>query len=123
MRDVTVVITTFNRADVVVTAVRSALDHTAPLDAQVVVVDDGSTDGTAAALAEVDDPRLVVVRQENAGLAAARNRGVAEATGDWVAFLDDDDVLLPTWGPTFAPLLAEPSVGVASAAAEFVDAS
>ncbi len=121
MPDVAVIITTYNRAGTVVRAVQSALDHTAPLDVEVVVVDDGSTDGTAQVLAGVADPRVTVVVQPNAGQTAARNAGLARATADWVAFLDDDDELLPAWGPAFAPLLADPAVGLVSGPAVLVD--
>jgi glycosyltransferase involved in cell wall biosynthesis len=63
---------------------------------EVVVVDDGSADETGERLAAVGDSRLRVVRNERpGGVAAARNRGLAEAAGEWVAFLDDDDL----WSP------------------------
>lgn len=58
-----------------------------------VIVDDGSTDGSAERLP--DDPRIRVIRQENAGMAAAVNRAVSEARGEFVTFLDADDALLP----------------------------
>ena len=66
-----------------------------PVD-EIIVVDDGSTDGTIEALHERYGSRVTVVRQEHKGVSAARTRAVDEARGDWVAFLDSDDVWLPT---------------------------
>lgn len=63
---------------------------------EVIVVDDGSADETARRLASLDDPRLVVLRHERPrGLSAARNTGIEAARGDWLAFLDDDDLWAP----------------------------
>ncbi|MCZ7525077.1 MAG: glycosyltransferase family 2 protein [Acidimicrobiia bacterium] len=90
---ISVVIPTHDRAALVTRAVTCALSQERPPD-EVVVVDDGSTDGTAELLADFG-PELRYVRQEHEGAAAARNRGVQEATGDWIAFLDSDDVWLP----------------------------
>lgn len=87
---VSVVIPTFDRAPLVVDAVRSVLNQTWQ-DLELVVIDDGSTDGTGARLGAIDDPRLRIVRQPNGGVARARNRGVAETRGGWIAFLDSDD--------------------------------
>ncbi|MGA9115923.1 MAG: glycosyltransferase family 2 protein [Bacteroidota bacterium] len=87
---ISAVIPTYNRARTVVRAVQSALAQTRPPD-EIIVVDDGSRDETASVLEEFA-PRIRLIRQENAGASAARNRGVREAAGDWIAFLDSDDL-------------------------------
>ncbi|MBI2014571.1 MAG: glycosyltransferase family 2 protein [Candidatus Rokubacteria bacterium] len=75
-------------------AVASVLAQTAP-DLELIVVDDGSTDGTPATLAAVRDPRLVVVRQAREGLTRALNRALRLARAPLLARLDADDLALP----------------------------
>lgn len=90
---VSVLIPTFNRARVIRRCVDSALSQTyRPLE--IIVVDDGSTDDTRAVLASYGD-KVVYIYQENAGLASARNVGLAVANGEYVAFLDSDDLWMP----------------------------
>ena len=92
---VSVIIPTYNRAAAVQRAIASVLGQTLE-DFELLVVDDGSTDETADAIAGIDDPRLRCIRQErNKGVAAARNRGIAEARAPLLAFLDSDDEWLP----------------------------
>lgn len=93
MSKVSVVIPTYNRAATLGAAVESALAQTRP-PAEVIVVDDGSSDATADVLSAFGD-RIRVLRQENRGVAAARNRGAVAAAGDYLLFLDSDDVLAP----------------------------
>jgi len=92
---ISVIIPTYNEATLIGRAVQSALAQTWPPD-EVIVVDDASSDATAAVLAKISDPRLrVIIHQQNSGAAAARNTGIQAATGDWIAFLDADDVWQP----------------------------
>jgi glycosyltransferase involved in cell wall biosynthesis len=93
--EVTVIIPTRNRAELLPRALSAALRQE-DVDLDVLVVDDCSTDrGEARAVAAVD-PRVHVIRhQQQRGVAGARNTGIAEARGEWVAFLDDDDL----WSP------------------------
>lgn len=92
MTAASVVIPTYERADGLRSVLLALARQTAPADRfEVVVVDDGSGHATASMLAAIDVPyRLVVERQENAGPAAARNRGIAAASGRWCIFIDDD---------------------------------
>jgi glycosyltransferase involved in cell wall biosynthesis len=94
--EISVVIPTRDRWQFLTTrALASALGQQG-VDMEVIVVDDGSIDGTADRLAALDDRRLRVVRHEQSGgMAHARNAGIAVAQGEWIAFLDDDDL----WSP------------------------
>jgi glycosyltransferase involved in cell wall biosynthesis len=93
---VTTVIPTYNRAHDVVIAVDSALAQHYPRDRhEIIVVDDGSNDDTAAVLEARFGDRIRVLRKVNGGVSAARNHGVAHARGDAIAFLDSDD----SWAP------------------------
>jgi GT2 family glycosyltransferase len=89
-----VIIPTFNRAAILPRALRSVLTQSEG-DFEVVVVDDGSSDGTDAIVATYDDPRVRYHAQQNAGPSAARNAGAAIARGEFLVFLDSDDELLP----------------------------
>jgi glycosyltransferase involved in cell wall biosynthesis len=92
---VSAVIPTRNRPDLVMRAVRSALAQQYE-DMEVIVVIDGPDALTTTVLNEIHDRRLrVIALPETRGAANARNAGVASATGDWIAFLDDDDEWLP----------------------------
>jgi len=92
---VSALIPTYNRRAQIVQAIESVLAQTVPVD-EIIVVDDGSTDGTADAIRSQFGSRVIVLMQQNGGAAAARNRGIQEARGEWITFLDSDDVWLPT---------------------------
>lgn len=90
---ISVVIPTYNRAGFVAGALESVLAQTED-DYEVIVVDDGSTDNTQDVLKPYMD-KIRYVRQNNAGVSSARNTGIQEAKGQWIAFLDSDDLWLP----------------------------
>ena len=94
--EVTVLIPTYNRAELAARAVDCALAQTYPR-CHALVIDDGSTDGTPKLMAEryAGNPRVRYVRQANRGVAAARNLGLSVARGDYIAFLDSDDLWQP----------------------------
>lgn len=87
---ISALIPTYNRRKFVPRAIQSILAQTVPVD-EIIVVDDGSTDGTAEEVECRFGDRVRVVRQTNQGVSGARRRAILEAKGDWVAFLDSDD--------------------------------
>lgn len=88
-----VIIPAYNSAATIATAIDSVLAQTWPAH-ELIVVDDGSTDATAERIRAYGE-RVRYVHQPNAGVSAARNHGIRVATGDWLAFLDADDLYLP----------------------------
>jgi glycosyltransferase involved in cell wall biosynthesis len=93
VRGISAVIPTFNRGRLLERAVESVVGQSRPAD-EIIVVDDGSTDDTPERIQRFAGA-VRYFRQDNAGGAAARNRGVSVAEGEWVAFLDSDDLWQP----------------------------
>lgn len=119
---VSVIMPAYDAAATIESAVASVRRQTMG-DFELLVVDDGSTDETAAVLAGIAEPRLRVLRQPNRGPAAARNRALAEARGEFVAFIDADDLWVPeklAW--QMEALAAAPRAAVAYGWADVVDA-
>ncbi len=120
--NVTVVVPTRNRRALLMETLQSVFRQTA-VELQVVVVDDGSTDGTADALACLPDRRLKVLRHSvPGGVARARNAGIEAATGEWIAFLDDDDLWAPTKLQTQLEAVARERSSYAYSAVAVIDA-
>ena len=90
---ISVVIPSYNRKHTLDRALQSVLDQTSRVD-EVILVDDGSTDGSSEMVRQ-QFPEVIVVKQPNLGVSAARNRGIAKARCEWIALLDSDDSWLP----------------------------
>lgn len=91
---VSVIIPSYNRATTIKKAVDSVLNQTMR-DLEVIVVDDGSDDNTSVVIESIHDTRVRYVKQENLGACVARNTGIAEAKGEYIAFHDSDDIWHP----------------------------
>jgi glycosyltransferase involved in cell wall biosynthesis len=114
MAAVSVIMPAYNVAPYIGEAIRSVVAQTMP-DWELLITDDGSTDGTAAAVraAAGGEPRVRLIEGPNEGVSAARNTAFAQATGEFIALLDGDDI----WDPTFletqlAILAANPEIDV-----------
>lgn len=117
----TIVIPVYNGEDMLAAAIESALAQTYD-HFEVLVVDDGSTDGSADVARRYNDPRLRLFQQQNGGLNAARNAGIREGRGDYIGLLDADDI----WEPTklakhAAHLDAKPEVGLSFSGSWMMD--
>ncbi len=120
--DISVVVPTYNRADLLDRAIASVLAQSIPVR-EILVVDDGSTDGTAA-LAGTWPAVVRYIRQANGGVAVARNTGIAAARGEWIALLDSDD----QWAPEklaaqMAALAARPECRWSCSGCVLIDAT
>jgi glycosyltransferase involved in cell wall biosynthesis len=121
MPQVSVVIPSYNAARFLPLAIESILTQSVPPH-EVIIVDDGSTDDTSAVLAALDAASVRVIHQPNRGPAAARNTGIAAATGDLVALLDADDIALPQrLAIQIAALGKDPDLALVSSGYEWID--
>lgn len=115
-----VVIPLYNKEPYVARAIASVQAQTVR-DFEIIVVDDDSTDGSTRAVELLAAPGLRLIRQDNAGVSAARNRGIREARGRWIAFLDADDLWKPDYLETMSGLMERyPAAGAYAAGYEVV---
>lgn len=117
---ISVVVPLYNKAEHIGATIASVLAQSYT-GFELVVVDDGSSDGGDEIVAAIGDKRLRLVRQENAGVSVARNRGVEESRGEYIAFLDADDEWMPWHLEELVGLIDEfPGRGMYSVAHEIV---
>ncbi|MDK3020147.1 glycosyltransferase family 2 protein [Pseudodonghicola flavimaris] len=121
MPKASVIVPAYNVAATLGETLRALLDQTYG-DFEIVVVDDGSSDRTAAIARGFGDPRIRLVQQPNRGLAGARNSGIHAARGDFIGFCDADDLWRPTkLADHVAHLEAHPHVGLSFSGSELID--
>ena len=118
---VSVIVPIYNAGDLLAETINSVLDQT-HTDFELILVDDGSSDHSAAVCRSFADSRIRYFWQENAGVSAARNSGLAMARGEFVGFIDSDDL----WHPEkiaahLAHFRARPTVGVSYSACQFIN--
>jgi glycosyltransferase involved in cell wall biosynthesis len=120
VRVISVVIPLYNKALYIERAIQSVLTQTVPPQ-EIIVVDDGSTDGGGEIVASFQNPRIRFIRQKNQGVSAARNRGIQDARGDLIAFLDADDAWKPRFLEAIIGLSKEfPQAGLYATAYEII---
>lgn len=101
---ISIVIPLYNKEASIKQSLKSVLSQSYE-DFEVVIVDDGSTDGSVAVVKSITDPRIRLIKQQNGGPGSARNNGVIQSFGEWVLFLDADDELLPEALMTFYKIM------------------
>lgn len=105
MRKISIVIPLYNKRDTILQTIESIRRQTYQ-HFEIVVIDDGSTDGSAEIVEKIVDSRIRLIRQQNAGVSVARNRGIKESHGEYIAFIDADDEWCPAYLETQNELIS-----------------
>lgn len=121
MKLVSVIVPVYNVENYISQTINSVLNQTYS-NFELLIIDDESPDGSIEICRQFDDPRLKIIHQQNRGLAGARNTGIRHAQGDYLAFLDSDDLWLPEkLAQHVQHLESAPQVGVSFSRSQFID--
>ncbi len=120
---ISVIIPVYNGEKTIRETIESVLNQTLS-DFELIVINDGSQDSTLEIISSIQDPRLRVISYPNAGLSASRNRGISQATGDYISFIDADDLWTPDkLEAQLRALEASPQAAVAYSWTDCIDES
>lgn len=123
MTKVSVIIPVYNVEKYIASTIKSVLAQTYQ-SFELLIIDDGSPDRSVQICQQFDDPRIKIISQKNRGVAAARNTGISQAQGEYIAFLDADDLWLPEKLEKHVEHLeSSPSVGVSFSRSAFIDSA
>ncbi|MGD2183358.1 glycosyltransferase [Lusitaniella coriacea] len=123
MPAISIVIPVYNGSITIQETIESVLNQTFQ-DIEILIINDGSNDKTLEVISKFEDPRIQVFSYSNAGLAVSRNRGIAKATGDYIAFLDADDLWTPDkLQAQWQELQENPDAAVAYSWTDYIDES
>jgi len=118
---ISVVVPLYNKKDTILRTLRSIFSQSVQPD-EIIVVNDGSTDGSETVVTKLNHLKIRLIHQQNEGVSAARNKGINEAKGDWIAFLDADDEWLPKYIETIYTLGKKyPNCSILATAYEQID--
>lgn len=118
---ISIVIPLYNKEKLIGDTIQTVLNQTFQ-DFEIVVINDGSSDNSVAEVEKINDSRIRLINQKNAGVSAARNRGIQEAKGKYIAFLDADDKWHRDYLESIDNLIKEfPECDIFSARYEFID--
>jgi glycosyltransferase involved in cell wall biosynthesis len=121
MSIISVIIPVYNGEKTIIKTIQSVLNQTFT-DFELIVIDDGSQDSTLKVIDDISDPRIKVFSYPNAGVSASRNRGLAKATGEFISFLDADDLWTPDkLEAQFKALEENPQAAVAYSWSDWID--
>lgn len=102
--EISIVIPLFNKKQTILNTIHSVLSQSF-LPLEILVVNDGSTDGSDILVQNLNHPKVRLIHQENQGVSAARNLGIQQSKSSWIAFLDADDIWFPAYLENFRVLL------------------
>ncbi len=120
---ISVIIPTYNGEKTIIETIESVLNQTFQ-DFELIVINDGSQDSTLEIVSCIQDSRLKVLSYPNAGLAASRNRGISQAVGEYISFIDDDDLWTPDKLEAQLKVLQDnPEAAVAYSWTDYIDES